>query len=258
MGSGQRVLVVDDEAKILDIVESYLKAGGFTVFCARTGNEALSIWRRESAQGGNGLDIIILDLMLPDLSGETVCRKIRAASPIPIIMLTAKTGEDNIIAGFNLGADDYVVKPFSPKQLIARIEAVLRRSAGQIVRANNPELSRKRGDTGILSLGGLTLDRDARSVHKNGSLVPLTRNQFDLLALLMSRPAKIWTREEIIDRIKGDDFDGFDRAIDTHVKNLRQKLGDDPKAPRHIVTVYGVGYRFGETLDGGEDTGGGD
>jgi DNA-binding response OmpR family regulator len=235
--SGGKVLVVDDEEKILDIVRSYLEASGFTVFCAGTGNEALSVWRRET------LDLVLLDLMLPDISGETVCRKIREASTVPIIMLTAKAAEESVVTGLNLGADDYVVKPFSPKQLIARIEAVLRRTAA-VVRQNGTAVQGAT-DFPVLSSGGLVLDTGSRCVRKDGALIPLTANQCNLLALLMSRPAKIWTRDEIIEAIKGDDFDGFDRAIDTHIKNLRQKLGDDPKSPRYIVTVYGTGYRFG-------------
>ena len=182
---------------------------------------------------------MLLDLMLPDISGETVCRKIREVSAVPVIMLTAKADEESIVAGLNRGADDYVIKPFSPKQLIARVEAVLRR-AGAVHNGAADE-----GEAAVLSVGGLTLDTESRTVRENGRLIPLTASQFDVLALLMARPAKIWTRDEIIGEVKGDDFDGFDRAIDTHIKNIRQKLGDDPKSPRYIVTVYGVGYRFG-------------
>ena len=249
MGCGGKVLVVDDEEKILDIVKSYLEVSGFSVFCARTGNEALSVWRREA------VDLVLLDLMLPDISGETVCRKIREVSTVPVIMLTAKAGEESIVEGLNRGADDYVVKPFSPKQLIARVEAVLRRAASAAAHNGGDTAgaaAARRTEGTVLSAGGLTLDRETRVVRENGRLIPLTASQFDVLALLMARPTKIWTRNEIIEGVKGDDFNGFDRAIDTHIKNLRQKLGDDPKSPRYIVTVYGAGYRFGGVSpDGG-------
>jgi DNA-binding response OmpR family regulator len=247
---GGKVLVVDDEEKILDIVKSYLEVNGFQVFCARTGNEALSVWRRET------LNLVLLDLMLPDISGETVCRKIREVSDVPVIMLTAKAEEESIVAGLNRGADDYVVKPFSPKQLIARVEAVLRRTAavrdgaGKTQTPSGTAGSGQTGEKAVLSAGDLTLDRESRSVRRNGCLIPLTANQFSLLALLMARPAKIWTRDEIIEELKGNDFDGFDRAVDTHIKNLRRKLEDDPKSPRYIVTVYGMGYRFGDIDEG--------
>ena len=236
--SGGKVLVVDDEEKILDIVKSYLEVNGFSVFCAKTGNEALSIWRRET------VDLVLLDLMLPDISGETVCRKIREVSTVPVIMLTAKADEESVVAGLNRGADDYVVKPFSPKQLIARVEAVLRRAVSAAAR-NGAGTADAADTMQTLSAGDLTLETEGRTVRKNGRLVPLTASQFDVLALLMARPAKIWTRDEIIEAVKGDDFDGSDRAIDTHIKNLRQKLGDGLKSPRYIVTVYGMGYRFG-------------
>jgi DNA-binding response OmpR family regulator len=246
MGGG-KVLVVDDEEKICAIVKSYLEINGFSVVCARTGNEALSFWRREAAHGA--FDLVLLDLMLPDISGETVCRKIREVSAVPVIMLTAKADEENVVAGLARGADDYVVKPFSPKELIARVEAVLRRSAP--VRDGAARDVHAETADAALSAGGLTLDTESRTVRKNGVLIQLTASQFDLLALLMARPTKIWTRDEIIGAIKGDSFDGFDRAVDTHIKNLRQKLGDDPKSPRYIITVYGMGYRFGG-LDNGQ------
>jgi DNA-binding response OmpR family regulator len=281
MGSG-KILVVDDEEKILDIVKSYLEANGFHAVCVKTGNEALSLWRREAASGaGRGaFDLVPLDLMLPDISGETVCRKIREVSGTPVIMLTAKADEESVVAGLNRGADDYVVKPFSPKELIARVEAVLRRRApeedarsqrdrskGAVGRCGVPEgeMPRPPGTPGrpglreaaprgvagpVLSVGGLTLDTESRAVRKNGRLIPITAKQFHVLALLLARPAKIWTRDEIIGEIEragngSDGFNGFDRAIDTHIKNLRRKLDDDPKSPRYIATVYGMGYRFG-------------
>jgi DNA-binding response OmpR family regulator len=221
------ILAVDDEKKILDIVESYLTKAGWTALRAKNGGEALELLKRRT------VDLVLLDLMLPDISGEAVCRRIRAASDVPIIMLTAKIDEENIIRGLNIGADDYVTKPFSPGQLVARIQAVLRRR-GEGVQGK------------FLMAGELVVDTENRSVRRKGQPLSLTPNQYKILTLLMSRPQKIFTRDEIIENIKNDDFDGFDRAIDTHIKNLRQKLGDDPKSPAYIITVYGVGYRFGQ------------
>jgi DNA-binding response OmpR family regulator len=221
------ILAVDDEEKILDIVESYLEKSGWAALRAKNGGEALELLKRHP------VDLVLLDLMLPDTSGEAVCRRIRAESDVPIIMLTARIDEASIVRGLSIGADDYVTKPFSPKQLVARIQAVLRRS----------------GATGkggkFLTAGELAVDMENRSVRRNGQPLSLTPNQYKILTLLMGRPEKIFTRDEIIENVKDDDFDGFDRAIDTHIKNLRQKLGDDPKAPTYIITVYGVGYRFG-------------
>jgi DNA-binding response OmpR family regulator len=220
------VLVVDDEEKILELTASYLERNGCRPLCAKNGTDALALFRREP------VSLVLLDLMLPDLSGEAVCRKIRAVSKIPIIMITAKVDEESIINGLNTGADDYVTKPFSPRQLIARVQAVLRR-AGE-----NTENTGKK-----LVCGDIVIDTENRSAARNGEPLNLTHNEFQILALLISRPAKIFTRDEIIEQVKGGGYDGFDRAVDTHIKNLRQKIGDDPKNPRYILTVYGMGYR---------------
>jgi DNA-binding response OmpR family regulator len=174
--------------------------------------------------------------MLPDFSGEEFCRRIREVSDIPVIMITAKVEEENIIHGLNIGADDYVTKPFSPRQLMARVEAGLRRTGNSGAK------------DGCLQYGGLTVDRERRSVSLRGEPLSLTRDEYNILTLLMSRQAKIFTRDEILNSIKGEDNISFDRAVDTHIKNLRAKIGDDPKAPKYIVTVYGMGYRFGEKL----------
>jgi DNA-binding response OmpR family regulator len=184
----------------------------------------------------NPVSLALLDLMLPDSSGEELCRKIRAVSDIPIIMITARVDEESIIRGLNTGADDYVCKPFSPRQLMARVRAALRRTG----RAGTAE---KR-----LVHGGLAVDLENRRVSRDGAGINLTPNEYKILVALMSRPAKIFTRDEIIERIKGEDYDGFDRAVDTHIKNLRQKIGDDPKSPVFIQTVYGMGYRFAGEL----------
>jgi DNA-binding response OmpR family regulator len=173
--------------------------------------------------------------MLPDITGEECCRRIREVSTVPIIMLTAKVDEESIIRGLKLGADDYVCKPFSPRQLVARVEAALRRT-GQ---------SGSAGQDTPLAWGELLVDQARRQALFKGTEIVLTRDEYFILTLLMSRPAKIFTREEILQKVKGDDYEGFDRSIDTHIKNLRAKLGDDPRSPKYIVTVYGMGYRFG-------------
>jgi DNA-binding response OmpR family regulator len=221
------VLVVDDEAKILDLVRSYLGIHGYTPLCAQNGREGLRLFEQHP------VSLVLLDLMLPDVPGEELCRKIREISQVPIIMLTAKVEEEDIIRGLKMGADDYVTKPFSPRQLMARVEAALRRSGG----------GQKTGT--ILSYAGLTIDTEKRAASLNGEALSLTRDEYNILTLLMSRQPKIFTRDEILESIKGEEYDGFDRSIDTHIKKLRAKLGDDPKAPGYITTVYGMGYRFG-------------
>jgi DNA-binding response OmpR family regulator len=220
------VLVVDDEEKILDIVASYLERSGYRALRARTGREGMTLFRQHP------VSLILLDLMLPDFSGEELCRKVRAGADIPIIMMTAKVDEESIIHGLNIGADDYVTKPFSPRQLMARVQAALRRSGGAPVKNH------------VLTAGDLLVDTGNRRVSRGDAEVVLTPHEFKILSLLMSRPQKIFTRDEIIAGIKSDDYDGFDRAIDSHIKNLRQKIGDDSKSPRYIHTVYGMGYRF--------------
>jgi DNA-binding response OmpR family regulator len=220
------VLVIDDEETILGVVSSYLKINGFRPLCAKTGREALDLFRR------NPVSLVLLDLMLPDLSGEELCRNIRSVSDIPVIMITARVDEESVVHGLNIGADDYVCKPFSPRQLMARVRAALRRSAG--TGAAEPRFA----------AGGLAVDTASRRVSRDGRDIALTPNEYKILITLMSRPAKIFTRDEIIRRIKRDDYDGFDRAVDTHIKNLRQKIGDDPRSPEYIETVYGMGYRF--------------
>jgi DNA-binding response OmpR family regulator len=171
--------------------------------------------------------------MLPDFSGEEFCRKVRQASEIPIIMITARAEEENIIRGLGLGADDYVTKPFSPRQLMARVHAALRRNGG------------KEKTGGILSCLDLSADTEKRIVSRSGEALNLTRDEYNILTLLMSQKEKIFTREEILEAIKGSDYDGFDRSVDTHIKKLRAKIGDDPRSPKYIITVYGMGYCLG-------------
>jgi DNA-binding response OmpR family regulator len=230
MKAERTVLVVDDEPKILELLKSYLEISGYRALCAKNGGEGMALFEREA------VDLILLDLMLPDFSGEEFCKKVRQVSAVPVIMITANIEEESIIHGLNIGADDYVCKPFSPRQLIARVRAALRRGGGES------------GETGggFLSYGDLAVDPGKRMVSRGGKPVNLTRDEYNILALLISRQAKIFTRDEILRAVKGDDFDGFDRSIDSHIKRLRAKIGDDPKAPRYILTVYGMGYRLGE------------
>jgi len=221
------VLVVDDERKIRDLVQAYLEHDGYAVLVADSGQRALEAVARARP------DLVVLDLGLPDLSGEEVTRSIRSGSDVPIIILTAKADEEDRVTGLRLGADDYLVKPFSPRELVARVEAVLRRAGG-----HGPESSMSFED------GGLLIDREGREVKVGGETVELTRSEFDLLFALASRPGKVFSRYELINRVQGYDFDGYERTVDAHVKNLRRKLGDDPRHPQYIVTVTGVGYKF--------------
>ncbi|GMO29854.1 MAG: response regulator transcription factor [Termitinemataceae bacterium] len=240
------ILVVDDEEKISDVIVSYLQASGFTGISANNGRDALFLFKKHDVA------LVLLDLMLPDLSGESVCKKIRAAEPegfassVPIIMLTAKVDEASIVHGLNIGADDYITKPFSPKELVARVEAALRRNNVLNVKNESKEggTESSTDNSNCLYCGNLVVDTDIRRVMCGNTEIILTPNEYKILVLLMSRPQKIFTREEIIECALGDDFDGFDRAVDTHIKNLRQKIGDDPKSPAYIKTVYGVGYKL--------------
>jgi len=225
------ILVVDDERKIRDLVRSYLEREGYAVLVADTGQRALDALERARP------DLLVLDLMLPDLAGEEIARTVRSHSSVPIIMLTAKAGEDDRVTGLRLGADDYLVKPFSPRELVARVEAVLRRSGGTA-----PPTTSYDG-------GALAIDRDAREVRLAGEPVELTRSEFDLLHALAAHPGRVFSRYELITKVQGYDYEGYERTIDAHVKNLRRKLGEDPKHPRFVHTVTGVGYKFGVKPD---------
>lgn len=223
----KNVLIVDDEKTITDVVEVYLINAGYSVFKAHNGKEALNTFYHEY------IDLIILDLMLPDMSGEEICRTIKSKSTIPIIMLTAKVEEENILECFSLGADDYVVKPFSVKQLIARVTAILKRTqvqAPSIMSFNN---------------GDLIINSDNYEVKKNDKIINLTPSEFKILLILSQNRKKVFTRNELIDKVMGDDCNTFDRIIDSHIKNLRSKIESDSKKPEYIITVYGIGYKFG-------------
>ena len=224
------VLVVDDEPKILEVVASYMESRGFHALAAETGREALDLLGRENVA------LVILDLMLPDISGEEVCRKIRNTSRVPVIMLTAKSDEASLLAGLGIGADDYVTKPFSLKALAARVEAVLRRSEGDLVPLSVRASFRD---------GDLMVDFEKNVVKKAGREVSLTPSELKILSALIRVPGKVFTRVELVELALGSEFDGYDRAIDSHVKNLRQKIEDDPRSPAYILTIHGTGYKFG-------------
>lgn len=226
------ILVVDDEVKITEVIQSYLEAAGYTVLSAHNGTGALRLFEKYSPS------LIVLDLMLPDISGEDICRNIRRKSNVPIIMLTAKVDDADVISGLGIGADDYLTKPFSPKQLVARIEAVLRRTSAEPAALMSAF---------SFSDGSLVIDGLRHEVQKDGRTIPLTPNEYNLLLTMAKYPSKAFTREELIRLALGDDYDGFDRVIDTHIKNIRQKLGDDSRTPHYILTLHGTGYRFGGT-----------
>ncbi|MCE5196093.1 MAG: response regulator transcription factor [Negativicutes bacterium] len=224
------ILLVDDEVKITEVVKSYLENAGYRVICTNTGRQAMDLFEK------NAPAMLILDLMLPDISGEEICKAIRKKSRTPIIMLTAKVEDAEIINGLAMGADDYMIKPFSPKQLVARVEAVLRRVTAEAIPLAN-EFSFNDGE--------LIIDGLRHEVRRNGRQLSLTPNEYQILMIMAKYPTKTFTREELIRFALGDDFAGYDRIIDTHIKNIRQKLGDDSKNPRYILTVHGIGYKFG-------------
>lgn len=223
-----KILVVDDEPEIVRLVRAYLERAGFAVVTASEGREALAVFRHEHP------NLIVLDLNLPGMDGLDVCRAMRHDSDIPIIMLTARLEETDRLIGLELGADDYVVKPFSPREIVARVRAVLRRSEGTPVR---PE---------VVSATGVTMDLTRRTASADGQPLDLTATEFDLLTLLVEHPGQVFTRLQLLDRMQGTAYEGYERTIDAHIKNLRKKLGDDPQEPRFIETVRGVGYRFSQ------------
>jgi len=220
------ILIVDDEPQILEILSSYLHKEGYHVHTAVKGQTALDYLDTYP------VELIILDLMLPDMTGEEVCREIRKSSRVPILMLTAKSGEADRIRGLEIGADDYLVKPFSPRELVARVRAILRRSGEFQVLSD------------IVEMGDLLVSLGEKSVRKKGKPVDMTPSEFRLLTTLLRYPGRTWTRDELVEAVLGFDYEGNDRTIDTHVKNVRQKIEDDPKQPAFIKTVYGIGYRF--------------
>jgi len=224
MESG-KILIVEDEKKIAGIVKSYLEREGFEVTAVETGEAAI----REIS---SGVDLVILDLKLPDIDGEDVCKSIRDVTDIPVIMLTAKSSEEDRVKGLSIGADDYVVKPFSARELVARVKAHLRRSR----KDEKKDFS--------FNNGSLIIDTLSREVRKNGHRVALTNTEFRILLNLAERPNSIFSRLQLINIVQGIDFDGFDRVVDVHIKNIRRKIEGGPQKTRFIETVYGVGYKF--------------
>jgi two-component system, OmpR family, alkaline phosphatase synthesis response regulator PhoP len=222
------VLVVEDEPKIAQLVRDYLEHAGFKITVAPDGKAALAAARRERP------DLVVLDLRLPDMDGLDVARLLRKESHVPIIMLTARGEESDKLVGLELGADDYMTKPFSPKELVARVRAVLRRW----------ELARSGGDT--VRAGELVLDLPRRTVTVGGRPVDLTATEFQLLAALARSPGRVFTRVQLLDAIHGVAFEPYERAVDAHVKNIRRKLEPDARRPRYVLTVYGVGYKLAE------------
>ena len=225
MAEKRKLLVADDEEMIREAVASYLESQGYQVFRAENGEEALNILKREP------ISLVILDLMLPDLPGEEVCVRIRKQSRVPIIMLTAKNVEYDMIHGLDLGADDYITKPFSLKNLSARVQAVLRRSTEDLVPLAR-QFSWNQGD--------LVIDYDRKEVRKKGEPVALTAIEWKLLAAFTKYPQKIFTRENLIELVFGLDFSGYDRVIDTHIKNLRKKIEDDSKQPVYLLSLIHI------------------
>jgi DNA-binding response OmpR family regulator len=228
------VLVVEDEPKIRDLVRAYLERAGLSVVTTASGAEALSLHAEVRP------DLLVLDLALPDVTGETVAAEVRRTAGTPIVMLTAKAGEADRIAGLELGADDYLTKPFSPRELVLRVQAVLRRAGARSTAAAGPVSF---GD------GELVVDEDRRELTVRGRLVALTPTEWALLAALASAPGRVFSRFELINRSRGYEFDGYERVVDSHVKNLRRKVEVDPGAPRLVTTVVGVGYRLGVSRD---------
>lgn len=229
MNDSKRILIVDDEERILDVVKAYLEKDGFQVITALDGESALSIFKNEI------IHLIILDLMLPKISGEEVCSKIRATSDVPIIMLTAKVDEDDRIDGITIGADDYLTKPFSTRELIVRVRALIRRTY-----RNTSTLA----DYLTFNNNDLEVDIKKIIVKKHGHTINLTSNEFKVLIALLTSPGQVFSREQLVEKAFGINYDGFDRTVDSYIKNIRQKIEDIPKEPKYIITVYGLGYKF--------------
>ena len=224
------VLIIEDDPHTTELVRLYLSHDGHEVLSAATGPEGLAAARQASP------DLVVLDLMLPGLDGLSICRQLRAESDVPIVMLTARVEEDDMLAGLGFGADDYVTKPFRPRELAARVKAVLRRSGRDDSAGGGSELA----------YGLLRLNQRMQTVHVGDGQVSLTPTEYRLLLLFLREPGRIFSREQIIDRVFGEDFDGFDRTVDTHIYSLRRKLERPLDGARYIHTIYGMGYRLGD------------
>lgn len=222
----RRILVAEDDRKTADLVKLYLEKAGYAVLLAHDGSEALDIWRRRQP------DLLVLDLMLPVLDGLEVCKAVRAQSATPIIMLTARSTEDDKLYGLDIGADDYITKPFSPRELVARVRSVLRRT----VENEAPT---------AISVGELIVDFVRHEVRLRGDLARLTPKEFKLLAVLAQEPGKAFSRDHLLEKVFGYDYEGLERTLDVHVMNLRKKIEADPARPVYVQTVYGIGYKLG-------------
>jgi two-component system alkaline phosphatase synthesis response regulator PhoP len=219
------ILVVDDEPQIAEIAGDFLRKAGFDVITAHDGDEALEMARTAKPA------LVVLDLRLPGMDGIDVARVLRRGSPVPIIMLTARVEESDRLRGLELGADDYITKPFSPRELVARVKAVLRRTESSAMGGS------------VVRLGDLSIDTARQKVSRDGTPVELTATEFELLVTLARQPGRIFTRAGLLDAVRGTDVESFERAIDTHIKNIRRKIERDPRRPAHVLTVYGVGYK---------------
>jgi DNA-binding response OmpR family regulator len=220
------IMVVDDEKRLVSLVESYLTQEGYRVVTAHNGKEALLVGKREKP------DLIVLDVMMPEMNGYEFMRAHRADHNTPIIMLTARVDDDEKVIGLEVGADDYMTKPFRPRELVARVRAVMRRAGQQEPSAQ------------VLKAADIIIDRDSRIVSVAGKFVELTPSEFDILTALISSPGKVYSRLDLLDIVQGIRYEGYERTIDTHIKNLRGKIEKDTRMPNYIETVYGVGYRF--------------
>lgn len=229
--SSKKILVVDDEKKIVEIVKAYFEKEGYKILVAYDGQSAIDIAIKEEP------DLIVLDLMLPEISGWDICRTIRTKSSVPIIMLTARDEDTDKIIGLELGADDYVTKPFNPKELVSRVRAVLRRSGGT--------LDQKRR----IESGGLSIDLEGYEVRREGKIIDLTPTEFSFLKVLAEAPGRVYSRAQLLDKVQGYTYEGYERTIDSHIKNLRKKIEPDPDRPTFILTVRGIGYKFGGDLN---------
>ncbi|HET6964535.1 MAG TPA: response regulator transcription factor [Acidimicrobiales bacterium] len=228
------ILVVEDEMKLRDLLRSYLEREGLAVLSTGSGAEAIA-WARDASP-----DLVVLDLGLPDVPGEEVAREVRAGSDVPILILTAKTEESDRIRGLELGADDYVTKPFSPRELVLRVQAILRRGRGAAATSS----------TSSFGQGELVIDEERRQVTVRGQPVELTPTEWGILTALARVPGRVYSRYELINRVRGYEFEGYERTVDSHVKNLRRKIEADPASPAIVTTVLGGGYRLGLARDG--------
>jgi len=226
----ETILIIEDEPKVAKLARDYLEQGSFRVLIATDGITGLATARREHPA------LIVLDLMLPGMDGLDVCRALRRESDVPIIMLTARSEEADRLIGLELGADDYITKPFSPRELVARVRALLRRVKGTVYQP------------GVIRAGDLVIDIDSHRLTRGEENIHLTRFEFNLLQILAQHPGQIYSRAQLLERLHGVAYDGYDRSVDAHIKNLRRKIEADPTEPRYIMTIYGVGYKFNDEL----------